>query len=66
MNRDCMSWQSERRDRLTPLEMAVKVLGARYPVLVAARIGAGCPNVPDAVAAMRQREPHLFETAAPG
>jgi hypothetical protein len=61
MDRDYKSWESAGRDRLTPLEMAVKGLGARYPVIVAARIGAGCPNVPAAVAAMRQREPHLFE-----
>jgi hypothetical protein len=55
------NWNNEHRDRLTPLEMAVKVLGARYPVIVAERIGPGCPNVPAAVAALRQKEPHFFE-----
>jgi hypothetical protein len=57
------SWirHEERCNRMTGLEIAVKVLGARYPVAVAAIIGAGCRDVPAAVAALRQREPHWFE-----
>jgi hypothetical protein len=53
---------------MTPLEMAVKALGARYPGLVATQIGAGCRDVPAAVAALRQRAPQWFEAneAAPG
>jgi hypothetical protein len=46
---------------MTGLEIAVKVLGARFPVAVAAIIGTGCRDVPAAVAALREREPHWFE-----
>lgn len=64
MNQDMravQAWAGERRERLTPLEMVVKVLGARFPVVVASRIGTACSDVPAAVAALRLREPHLFE-----
>ena len=64
MNTKLQAWASERRERLTPLEMAVKVLGARYPVIVAAQIGSDCRDVPAAVAALRQRAPHWFEPAS--
>jgi hypothetical protein len=64
--------QWERSSRqfvlMTPLEMAVKALGARYPGLVAAQIGRECRDVPAAVGALRQRMPQWFEatTGAPG
>ena len=61
MNTQLQAWASERRERLTPLEMAVKVLGARYPVIVAAQIGAGCRDGPAAVAVLRAKAPHWFE-----
>ena len=59
--------QWERSSRqfvlMTPLEMAVKALGARYPGLAAAQIGRECRDVPAAVGALRQRMPQWFEAA---
>ena len=64
MNTTLQTWASERRERFSPLEMAVKALGAKYPVIVAAQIDPGCRDVPAAVAALRQRAPHWFERTA--
>jgi hypothetical protein len=57
------SWTryEEQGGMMTGLEIAIKALGARYPTIVAAIIGTGCRDVPAAVAALRQREPHWFE-----
>jgi hypothetical protein len=53
--------------RHTPvlLEIVARALGARYPAIVAQRIAPDCPDVPAAIAALRERMPHWFEPVAP-
>jgi hypothetical protein len=51
------------RDPLTVMEIVVKALGARYPVVVARTIPPDCRDVPAAVAALRERRPHWFHSA---
>jgi hypothetical protein len=47
------------------LEIVARALGARYPAIVAERIAPDCPDVPAAIAALRERMPHWFEPAPP-
>jgi hypothetical protein len=47
------------------LEIIARAFGARYPAIVAQRIAPDCPDVPAAIAALRERMPHWFEPVAP-
>ncbi len=43
------------------LEIIARAFGARYPTLVASRIAPDCPDVPAAIAVLRERMPMFFE-----